>query len=911
MTGEIELYLEPRLLPRGRRGRRGSNANGDEARLGSERREERIRIAREKLKERANVRKRQFEKTTTVESYRRGDLVWCKIHRRSDARRRTTRKIHLVYDGPYRIRNVVRRNAYELEQLNGTFFGVYNSRQLRPHRASRYENDNDNARYGNDDDDDNANDSNASSDHDRNHEVNYITRKEDRNNVRSDNRYRARNRNDPRNARARHYYDIARDRCRYGRVNAKSGVENYDDDLPRINALVIMPSWKRRKLREEEGEWKVPGWRKKQIEEAKKMRRVKTRKLQSEETDRSEVAVKFKCTGIRFRGDKWNKLIRSRELKRLKTANRKKIQIAKIREANEEREKAERGESNASAGRAVNDAECANGSEAVIVIEEEIDSQTVGKRVAPNCMVVIPRETRKRLFERIAIEARYADKEITIGRTDEEIMRGTIIEIEEEDREPRSAKISKADTRECETQSEAKDEVEDNHVEKRKRTLVTVNITQRDTEVIDRTESGEIDSYRSTTQLSESRTGNKDTETAITDKVAREVKKKRVYTTSESRDSGNRRARADKGRDESARMSVGSTERSSVVNLTSCEMDREDSGDDDGCRERELARRQARVTECLNERIRIAERFRDACGSVRRAEAVLEDIRRKDVPDVEESVLLRRSTAKMNEAVRRAEVIFGETRQVTDRVCLYDDTGKLRTEIEMQFTVKQHPGPPQTAQTYGITYEYDDGNVRRTAVNVRTGANIVRDTGARKIGAERAIMPARVTEERGEADESLQPSTPSTVKREEEDATETSCPSEGELAVPRAIPLTERPNVTETDPQSDKGIRAADDEGSETEESRAEASVSEDEASQPPILTAETATVRGDAKAGCLAEPRPGPSRRTDDSQPGPSREREPSPVIGAISVINLSDDESDVLSFRSPAFSELTASEP
>ncbi|XP_067209970.1 CAP-Gly domain-containing linker protein 1-like [Linepithema humile] len=47
---------------------------------------------------------------------------------------RLTRKIHLVYDGPYRIREVIRRNAYLIESLDGDVIGAYNARQMRPHR---------------------------------------------------------------------------------------------------------------------------------------------------------------------------------------------------------------------------------------------------------------------------------------------------------------------------------------------------------------------------------------------------------------------------------------------------------------------------------------------------------------------------------------------------------------------------------------------------------------------------------------------------------------------------------------------------------------------------------------------------------------------------------------------------------
>lgn len=66
------------------------------------------------------------------------EKVWVKLHRRSDASRRLTRKIHLVYEGPYVILREIRRNAYLVGDEHENAIGTYNSRQLRPHRESQY-----------------------------------------------------------------------------------------------------------------------------------------------------------------------------------------------------------------------------------------------------------------------------------------------------------------------------------------------------------------------------------------------------------------------------------------------------------------------------------------------------------------------------------------------------------------------------------------------------------------------------------------------------------------------------------------------------------------------------------------------------------------------------------------------------
>lgn len=99
--------------------------------------QERINNAAKRLEKRAKERKRQADKHGEAEQYSPGKKVWIKLHRRSDANRRITRKIHLVYDEPYRIKREVRRNAYVIEDMKGNVVGTYNSRQLRPNREAK------------------------------------------------------------------------------------------------------------------------------------------------------------------------------------------------------------------------------------------------------------------------------------------------------------------------------------------------------------------------------------------------------------------------------------------------------------------------------------------------------------------------------------------------------------------------------------------------------------------------------------------------------------------------------------------------------------------------------------------------------------------------------------------------------
>lgn len=96
----------------------------------------RIAGATEILEKRAKQRKKQADKHEEATVYQPGTKVWIKLHRQSDANRRLTRKIHLVYDGPYVIQKEIRKNAYLIGDTEGNVLGAYNSRQIKPHREA-------------------------------------------------------------------------------------------------------------------------------------------------------------------------------------------------------------------------------------------------------------------------------------------------------------------------------------------------------------------------------------------------------------------------------------------------------------------------------------------------------------------------------------------------------------------------------------------------------------------------------------------------------------------------------------------------------------------------------------------------------------------------------------------------------
>lgn len=91
--------------------------------------------ARQHLAQMAQKRKRQAEKHGTAMTYRPGDLIWIKSHRRSDARHAKVRKLFPLYESPFRVEAEVVPNAYKIIRPTGETIGTFNARQMRPHRA--------------------------------------------------------------------------------------------------------------------------------------------------------------------------------------------------------------------------------------------------------------------------------------------------------------------------------------------------------------------------------------------------------------------------------------------------------------------------------------------------------------------------------------------------------------------------------------------------------------------------------------------------------------------------------------------------------------------------------------------------------------------------------------------------------
>lgn len=83
-----------------------------------------IQFAIERFRLRAEERKKQADKHEVAAELEPGVKVWVKTHRKSNKRKKLKDKLLLVYEGPYVVRRVVRRNAYLVETLDGNVHGV-------------------------------------------------------------------------------------------------------------------------------------------------------------------------------------------------------------------------------------------------------------------------------------------------------------------------------------------------------------------------------------------------------------------------------------------------------------------------------------------------------------------------------------------------------------------------------------------------------------------------------------------------------------------------------------------------------------------------------------------------------------------------------------------------------------------
>lgn len=99
-------------------------------------REDRLRIVREKLRVEAEKRKRQQKEREVV--FAVGDSVLLRVAERSQFIKKETKKLFLLYEGPFVISRAQGPNAWELVGTSdGKIKGTYNSYLLKPFRSLR------------------------------------------------------------------------------------------------------------------------------------------------------------------------------------------------------------------------------------------------------------------------------------------------------------------------------------------------------------------------------------------------------------------------------------------------------------------------------------------------------------------------------------------------------------------------------------------------------------------------------------------------------------------------------------------------------------------------------------------------------------------------------------------------------
>lgn len=95
-----------------------------------------LQLVRDKLLTKARRRQTKHDKNKKFTEFSVGDLVWLKSNHMSSAEDRETKKLFLLFEGPYRIKSIAGHNAYALESpRDGTVRGTFNVISLKPYAA--------------------------------------------------------------------------------------------------------------------------------------------------------------------------------------------------------------------------------------------------------------------------------------------------------------------------------------------------------------------------------------------------------------------------------------------------------------------------------------------------------------------------------------------------------------------------------------------------------------------------------------------------------------------------------------------------------------------------------------------------------------------------------------------------------
>ena len=96
-----------------------------------------IDIAHKNLVQASERRNKQHAAKKKPTSYKVGDYVLKRVHVLSSKAKKISKKLSLIYNGPYIVSKIIRENAYELKNGQGKTIGIFNARQLRPFKRSQ------------------------------------------------------------------------------------------------------------------------------------------------------------------------------------------------------------------------------------------------------------------------------------------------------------------------------------------------------------------------------------------------------------------------------------------------------------------------------------------------------------------------------------------------------------------------------------------------------------------------------------------------------------------------------------------------------------------------------------------------------------------------------------------------------
>ena len=99
-----------------------------------------LHMARQNLAIALSNRSARYNDKNRLQIFTVGQWVLKRVRKLSNKRRKIVKQFCLLHDGPYKIKQIQRENAYTLQDKQGRNIGTYNARQLRPLKTPKYSN---------------------------------------------------------------------------------------------------------------------------------------------------------------------------------------------------------------------------------------------------------------------------------------------------------------------------------------------------------------------------------------------------------------------------------------------------------------------------------------------------------------------------------------------------------------------------------------------------------------------------------------------------------------------------------------------------------------------------------------------------------------------------------------------------